>query len=200
METERMFVAVRLPDGVRDHLDAMVEPRRDAVWRWAEAEQFHITLAFYAEVEPWRQDDLCAKLADAASRSDPFPVSVHGVGCLPDVARARVLHAAVSDPHDGLRPLAVRAKNAATTSGIEVAREHFVPHVTLARSRAPLEASRWVRALVELSPPAWDVTEIALVASHLGRGPRRAPVHEVREVFALGAAAASARSRRDAPG
>ncbi len=191
-----MFAAVMLPDRVRDHLEVLVEPRRDQAWRWSPPEHWHITLAFYAAVEPWRLDELTPKLAHAAERSEPFRLALNGVGCFPDVSRAKVLYAAVDDPTATLPALAERARNAATTTGIEVTRERYVAHVTLARANRAIEASRWMRALTELFTPSWQVDEIALVQSHLGQGPRGRPRYEVRERFPLGKPALRARAGR----
>lgn len=181
--TDRMFAAVLLPDQVRDSLDLIVEPRRDDDWRWTRPESWHLTLSFYESVEPWRYELLIDRLAEAARRTPPFPVGIEGVGCFPTPALAKVLYGAVDDPTESLPPLHRRCRHAATTSGIEVAAERYVPHLTLARAARPMVATRWLRALVGLSAEQWQVTEIALVQSHLGRG---RPRYEVRETFPLG--------------
>lgn len=182
----RIFAAVRLPDEASGALAGFVEPRRDSEWRWTRADTWHITLVFLAHVDAWRLDELNAKLADAASRTRPFEVSVQGVGCFPDVARAKVVYAAIADPTDSLPGLSARTKTAATTSGIEVARERYLPHVTLARRKRSLDASRWVRALSGLWTPTWTVAEIVLFESHIGEGHGRATRHEAVERFPLG--------------
>lgn len=182
---ERLFAAVLPPGEVLDDLARWVDPRRDDAWRWAEASTWHITLAFYENVDPWRYDALVEALASAARRAPAFRLTLRGVGCFPSVARARVLYAGVDDPTASLAPLAARAHTAATSNGIEVARESYTPHVTLARRNRPEDASRYVRALTALETPAWGVQEIVLVESFLGQGPGGRPRYEVRERLPL---------------
>lgn len=181
-----MFAAILLPDDIRDELERIVEPRRDDQWRWSATETWHITLAFYAAVDPWRYEPLLDKLAGAASRTSPFPAGLAGVGTFPpaDPGRAKLLYAAVDDPVGALAPLHRRCHNAAATTGIPVAAETYTPHLTLARSSRPIVALRWLRALAGVETQRWQVEEFALVQSHLGAGP---PRYEVRERFGLGA-------------
>ena len=62
----------------------------------------------------------------------------------------------------------------------------FHPHLTLARTGRPVEATRWIRVLDAHCGPTWWAEEVALVQSHLGEGPRRRPRYETVETFPLG--------------
>ena len=183
---ERLFTAVVPPVAVIDEVARWVDPRRDDAWRWTDASDWHVTLAFYANVDAWRYEGLVERLGAAAGRTKPFSLSVRGVGCFASVLEARVLYAVVADPAGALPDLAAHCHTAATTSGIEVARHAYHPHVTLARRNQLVDGSRHLRALAELATTPWDVTEFALVQSFLGRGPRGTPRYEVRERFPLG--------------
>ena len=67
---------------------------RPAPFRWASAEQFHVTLAFLADVEERRIDDLAERLGRAAAASVPRSRrAIAGGGAFPNAARARVLWA-----------------------------------------------------------------------------------------------------------
>jgi 2'-5' RNA ligase len=182
---ERLFTAVIPPADVIDELARWVDPRRDAAWRWADASDWHVTLAFYADVEPWRYEELVERLTSATARTTEFRLGLRGVGCFGSAAKAHVLYAEVDDPRGALPDLGARCHTAATTTGIDVARQKYYPHVTLARRNQPADASRQLRALAELGTAAWDVTEVALVESFLGQGPRGTPRYEIRERFAL---------------
>jgi len=188
---ERLFAAVVPPAAAIDELARWVEPRRDDAWRWTDASDWHVTLAFFADVDPWRYDALVERLGLAAGRTEPFSLSLRGVGCFASALKARVLYAAVVDAVDALPGLAARCHTAATTSGIEVPRETYHPHVTLARRNQPVDGSRHLRALAELATTPWNVADFALVQSFLGQGPRGTPRYEVRERFPLGRASAA---------
>jgi 2'-5' RNA ligase len=90
--TLRMFAALVPPPEAVEHLDAFLEVRRTAgAFRWATAEQLHVTLAFLASVEERRLDDLTERLARAAARRTTFETAIAGGGAFPNPARARIL-------------------------------------------------------------------------------------------------------------
>jgi RNA 2',3'-cyclic 3'-phosphodiesterase len=185
----RMFVAVVPPDDVVEHLDAFLEVRRAAgPFRWASAEQLHLTLAFLAEVPDRRLDDLVERLGRAGTRRTCFEAAVSGGGAFPNVARARVLWAGLDLDEQGrveLTRMATGARAAANRAGIPVDGQRFRPHVTLARLRHPEDVTSWVRLLDAYRGPAWTVDRLTLVASYLGQGPRGRPRYRPVEEFPL---------------
>jgi 2'-5' RNA ligase len=182
---ERLFTAVIPPADIVDQLSRWIDPRRDPEWRWMDASEWHVTLAFYADVEPWRYEELVDRLTSATARTPSFPLRLRSVGCFASAAKAHVLYAEVEDPAGSLPDLAAHCHTAATTSGIEVPRQKYHPHVTLGRRNRPADGSRHLRALAELETDRWDVTEIAIIQSFLGQGPRGTPRYVVRERLSL---------------
>ena len=195
----RMFVAVVPPEDVVEHLEEFLAPRREAApFRWTLPEQFHLTLAFAAHVPDRSYDDLVARLERAARKRTPMQARFVGGGAFPNVGRARVLYAGVETDDEELGRTATGARAALSKAGADVDGQRFRPHLTLARIRRPVEATKFVRLLDAYSGPTWTIDEIALVVSHLGEGPRRRPRHEVVETFSLGRAG-NGRARPDAP-
>lgn len=186
----RLFVALVPPEEAVEHLDEFLEVRRSAAsFRWASAEQLHVTLAFLAEVEERRLDDLLEGLARAAAKRTAFDTAIAGGGAFPDAARARVLWAGLDLDKDAgavMDRLAAGCRAAANQAGIPVDGQRFRPHVTLARLNRPTEVSDWVRLLHGYAGPRWAPDRVALVASHLGEGPRGRPRYEVVEELELG--------------
>src|SRR3954466_3974445 len=138
-----MFVALVPPAEAVEHLEAFLEPRRPAGhFRWAGREQLHVTLAFLADVEERRLDDLTERLARAVGRRTSFGTALAGGGAFPNAARARVLWTGL-DLDDGGRTepdrLATGCRAAANRAGIPVDGQRFRPHVTLARIGQPAE-------------------------------------------------------------
>ena len=185
----RMFVAVVPPAEVVEHLDDFLEVRRAAAaFRWAPAEQLHVTLAFFADVPDRRLDDLVERLGRAAARRTAFEAAVAGGGAFPNAARARVLWAGPRSrrarPHE-LTRMATGARAAANRAGVPVDGQRFRPHLTLARVGQPQDVTSWVRLLDTYRGPAWTVDRLTLVASYLGEGPRGRPRYQPVEEFAL---------------
>ena len=184
----RMFVALLPPEHALEDLADFARPRQEAEpgFRWTVPEQWHVTLAFLADVADRHLDDLVARLERAAARRTPFPVTLAGAGAFPDPARAKVLFVGVETHGEELARLVTGTRAAATKAGCPVDGGRFHPHVTLARTGRPVQATRWLRVLDAYRGPTWTATEITLVASHLGEGPRRRPRYESVETFRLG--------------
>lgn len=187
-----MFAALVPPESALEDLGEFLRPRQEAEsgFRWTVPDQWHVTLAFMPRVVDRSLDDLLARLERAARRRTSFSVSIAGGGAFPNAGRAKVLYAGldVGDAEE-LRRLATGARAAANKAGAEVeGGARFHPHVTLARIGRPLDVTRWIRVLDAYRGPTWDATEVSLVESHLGEGPRRRPRYEVIESFPLGSA------------
>lgn len=185
----RMFVAVVPPVEVLEDLGEFLTPRQVAEpdFRWTAREQWHLTLAFMANVEDRHLDDLVARLERAAARRTSFDLRIAGGGAFPNPARAKVLFAGVDagTSHEELTRLATGARAGASKSGAVTGGGRFHPHLTLARLKRPAEVSRWVRVFESYRGPTWTAGEITLVQSHLGEGPRRRPRYEVAGTFPL---------------
>ena len=176
-----MFAAVVPPLEVVEHLDDFLDARRAAgSFRWAPLEQFHMTVAFFADVPDRVCEDLLEGLGRAAARRTPFVAAVAGGGAFPNVSKARVLWAGLDLDEHGrteLTRLATGARAAANQAGAVVESRRFRPHVTLARLAHPQEVTRWVRLLDGYRGPPWTVDHLTLIASYLGEGPRGRPRH-----------------------
>jgi RNA 2',3'-cyclic 3'-phosphodiesterase len=182
----RAFVAVVPPVEVVQHLDDFLSVRREAAaFRWSDPDQWHVTLAFTDALPDRSLDELEDLLAETAGRHQAFGMRITGGGAFPHADGARVLFAALEAdaPMDGL---AAGCRSALSRAGARVDGQRFRPHVTLGRLGRPANVTSWVRLLDTYDGPRWVVDEVALVASHLGEGPRRRPRHEVIGTYALG--------------
>ncbi len=179
-----MFAALEPSAEAVEHLDTFLDPRRAAGGdlRWSAADQVHLTLAFYADVDEHRLDELVERLAVAAARRSAFQARIAGGGAFPDPAGAKVLWAGLElapGAPEELDRLATGARAAASRAGVVVDGRSFRPHLTVARLARAGPATRWVRLLDAYRGPAWPVDRVALVASHPGAGGRGRPRHEV---------------------
>ena len=181
----RMFVAVLLPEEIREDLERFLEPRPGLAW--SDPAQWHLTLAFCADVDDWRLDDLTDRLTAVARKHEPFRLALAGAGAFPSVERAKVLWAGVEQPEEQpLHSLAAGARSAANASGCCPDGARFRPHLTLARLRGSGDATHWLHVLDTFTSSDWQVREIAIVESFLGQGRRGRARHEVMARIPLG--------------
>ena len=180
----RLFAAVDSPPEVSASLAEAVGNEADERIRRVPPEQWHLTLAFYGEVDASKTDKLQEGLARAAERTRPFGVRLAGAGTFPRQAnRARVLWIGLDGEVDAMRRLADRCAGAGRRARIAVDDRKFRPHLTLARARREtVDVQAVVDRLSSYSSPWWTVTSLRLVHSHLGPVVR----HETLREFALG--------------
>ena len=95
----RLFVALDLPDDVRDALAALGAAADQAVWRPVAPEALHVTLAFLGSRPP---EDVAAIAPIVAAEHAAPPLALGDVLLLPP-RRARVLTVALDDPTGALR-------------------------------------------------------------------------------------------------
>lgn len=189
----RAFFAVAPPQEVLDDLAAHLEPRRAAdtehTWRWTRVEHLHLTLAFLAGLPDHREDEVADAAAQWAARQQPLRMQWGRAGAFPDPGGAKVMWIGVTDDEVGreLSRWSRALRDLSSHAGADVDGQRFVPHVTVARSARRVRAGRWVQSLDAYESPAFDVSQVVLVQSHLGEGPGRSPRYEVRHTLTLGA-------------
>ncbi|GGW66314.1 RNA 2',3'-cyclic phosphodiesterase [Streptomyces lucensis JCM 4490] len=188
----RLFAAVLPPDDVTDALAREVAalrglPGADGL-RWTGRPGWHFTLAFYGEVADELVPGLTDRLAWAAHRAAPFGLALAGGG---QFGHGRALWAGATGDVEALRLLAGRAESAARKAGVPMSgHRRYQPHLTVARSRDAVDVRPHVDLLREFTGPAWTVTDLALVRSHLPRSgvPGEQPRYETVGRWALGGA------------
>ena len=149
--------------------------------RWTGRDAWHVTLAFLGEVDEQVSVRLMPRLERAAARHSTLLVSLGGAGAFPGTARARVLWTGVRDEPRGLAALAASVAAGARRAGALPAEEgrRFQPHLTLARSRAPVDVRPLVDSLSGYTGTPWTAGEIYLIRSHLPGGrPHERPRYE----------------------
>ena len=175
----RLFAALVPPPEALEHLDEFLDVRRDAgEFRWVQADQVHVTLAFLDHVPDHKLDDLVERLGRAASRRAAFETAISGGGAFPNAGRAKVLWAGLDLDEPGrteLDRLATGCRAAASRAGIAVdgaqvpAAPHRGPHQVSARRQQLGPAPRLLRG----AAVAGDGADARPVVPR--RGPARPP-------------------------
>jgi 2'-5' RNA ligase len=137
--SKRLFVAIDLPDSVRQRL-VNLDPHI-AGMRWANGAQMHLTLGFFGNVPGAVDIVLREKLA--AIQFGAFFLPIKGVGTFPPKGPPKIVWIGVGSGHPHLFQLHKRVNDVAVSVGLEVDLRSWHPHVTLARCRdVPANAVR----------------------------------------------------------
>jgi 2'-5' RNA ligase len=125
----RLFVALALPTLVKTQLAALSGGIPGA--KWVPPENYHLTLRFIGEIEPWRAEEVDAALA--AIRAPRFDLALAGIGTFEKAGRIVSLHVP-AERSEALGRLQGKVETALQRVGLEPERRRFAPHVTLART------------------------------------------------------------------
>jgi len=187
----RLFLAIRPPRAVLDHLEPALDGVRDRAGRalrWTEPEQRHLTLAFHPEVPAGAVDDVVADAGRIAAGHAPLDLHLAGAGEFSH----RTLWVGVGGQVRELGALLAEPWLA------DDDRDRRRAHLTVARvagaaprprgrrrgePRPPAPATvllaEAVYALTVYRGPQWTADEVEVVASRLGEGRSGGPLHEV---------------------
>ncbi len=131
----RVFVALNLPDTVRQSLWTTTSRLRDAAFpvKWVRPEGIHLTLKFLGEVDDAREAELQDALRRAVAGSKALPLAVGGFGVFPDLRRPRVVWAGIA-PDPALELLQHGVEREFGPLGFPPEGRAFRPHLTLGRA------------------------------------------------------------------
>ncbi len=181
-ERWRVFLAIEIPDAVREALTATLaalQSLQESI-RINPTERMHLTLHFLGQLPRPTVELLPPAVAAVVAGKHGFRLSVQGVGAFPAIARPRVLWAGIAGADlPRLNALQAELGDGLRTTGLTVEGERFHPHLTLGRVRRPLKgpertllrewSARWVAATFGEVP----VDQVRLIRSQLGGGPPR---------------------------
>lgn len=136
----RLFVAIRLP---KEALPAVLEAARplDGALgaRPLAPENLHLTLKFIGDADAEKAKRI--ETALSAIRFQPFPVSLSGAGAFPSQNVPRAIW--IGGKSEGAESLAAKAEEA--LSFLNLPKEKFAVHLTVARSKGVADIEDFLR-------------------------------------------------------
>ncbi|MEQ8199838.1 MAG: RNA 2',3'-cyclic phosphodiesterase [Syntrophomonadaceae bacterium] len=133
----RMFVAIAVPDSVKQHArmirNLLGRSRPDI--KWVEYDNYHLTVKFLGEVKGSDLPQLKKQLTLAGESAPPFYLSAGGVGYFPNSRHPRVIWLGIKGELDKASFLGERVDAYLGELGFEPEKEHRF-HLTLGRARS----------------------------------------------------------------
>ncbi|GGD59680.1 RNA 2',3'-cyclic phosphodiesterase [Paenibacillus nasutitermitis] len=200
-ESQRLFVAVPLPDTLKLRISAWTNDVRSSLpfRKWTNEADLHVTLHFLGDTSATRIPELEAALVSevGSGRIQPFHLSLAGTGTFGNPEQPRVLWAGLGGELDQLRALQHLIVDTMTPLGFPAEDRAYSPHLTLARKYTGKEAfilpellladnssgqmdygsppntdEQLQREAYDMdNPPGWLVDEIILYRTHMHRVP-----------------------------
>jgi RNA 2',3'-cyclic 3'-phosphodiesterase len=181
-ETYRVFIAIPLPEQVKDEIERAQEELRGALpeecIRWTKRWQFHLTLKFLGDVESQRLEALMNSVGRACEGFGVLQLRAGRIGFFPDLRHPRVVWTRVHDGRQRL-PVLQRAVETATAGFTSEEPEGtFTGHVTLGRcktikgSQADILA-KLAKAMEGRFFGEWTADRIDIIRSELASGGSR---------------------------
>lgn len=165
MKTERLFIAIDLPENIAQSLVALDPHYRGLVF--SPPEQIHCTLAFFAAVGPETTDALKRKLSTISFRA--FFLPVLGLGTFSKKGVPHILWIGVGRAHPHLFQLHQRVNEAALACNLPIEERAWTPHFTIARARgiSPALMKSFLKKHRECDAGMIHVREFRLYSSKL---------------------------------
>ncbi len=139
MAQVRSFIAIELPDGLKQELvrlQARLKSEAPPVVKWVDPSGIHLTLKFLGSVAVDRIGDITGAIEAAARGIAPFRLEVKGLGVFPSPRRVQVVWVGVEgEEADKLKQLYQRLESNLARLDFAPESRPFSPHLTLARLR-----------------------------------------------------------------
>ncbi|HEX8524282.1 MAG TPA: RNA 2',3'-cyclic phosphodiesterase [Tepidisphaeraceae bacterium] len=150
----RMFLAIELPEDVREHLvrvQEAVAPALDGI-AMTRPENLHVTVKFLGEVDEAKSGELCDSIAKVTSAA--IDLEAVGVECFPPRGTIRIVAAQMAGDVQALAGVHAAIEQRCKFLGFEKENRKYRPHVTLGRARKPL-APNTRKTVEEASAKLW---------------------------------------------
>jgi len=168
---KRLFLAIELPEYVKDSLETLGEETLKG-FHYVSRERFHLTLKFIGDIPGQLQQEI-VKAIDPIEVHQ-FLLPIEGLGSFPSKGHPHAVWAGVSSAHPRLFQLHKRIEDALFSIGIEPEKRIYHPHITIARVNhaADETVKQFLKRHPDFGAAPFKVEEFHLLQSELIEGRR----------------------------
>jgi len=130
----RIFIAINLPEKVKETLSGYQEKWSDLPVRWVKFQSLHLTLDFLGEIEDQDLAEICRGLKDIAPKHSPFFINLTQINYDVEGEKMPRLIWATGEKSEKLSLLKKNLDIFLNKKiGFNTERRDFLPHITLGR-------------------------------------------------------------------
>jgi 2'-5' RNA ligase len=176
MEKLRLFIAISIPDPVRNeiiHVQREMQPLAPSgAARWTRPDQFHLTLRFLGDVPVAGLEKLKESVNAVCRSAQPLQMRAEGVGFFPNPHSPQVVWVGIDDQAGLLVDLQKRIENVVRPFAAEPGEKNFSGHVTLGRLKnlKPSDARKLAahaQTIKDRLFGEWTAHEVEVIRSEL---------------------------------
>jgi 2'-5' RNA ligase len=138
MERIRSFIAIELPDPLKealDQLESRLKTDRQPYVKWVDPASIHLTLKFLGSISADSVAEITRAIGAAVAGTAPFRLRSGTLGVFPNPKRVQVVWVGLEGELDQLNRLQQKLEASLSPLGFPPERRRFTPHLTLARLR-----------------------------------------------------------------
>jgi 2'-5' RNA ligase len=176
METIRSFIAIELPDEVKETVAIIIKRLRPAQYRyvkWVAPAGIHLTIKFLGNISSDQIPKITDIMKTAAGRVPPLELRLGGLGMFPNEQRPRVIWVALEGNTEPLAVMQREIEKALEPLGFAPENRALTSHLTLGRVRdnASPEERKEIGSVVKEKKIDYDASftlkELSLMKSTL---------------------------------
>jgi len=136
MNEVRAFIAIELPEALKQRLEELVNRLRNQGppgVKWVKPDGIHLTIKFLGNVPPDSLAGISGAVAESAKGIAPICLRAENLGVFPNPRRTQVIWVGVGGEVDRLISLQKRLETNLARLGFTPEARPFSPHLTLAR-------------------------------------------------------------------
>ena len=180
----RTFISIDIPFGsaLKALHSDLQQNLKGVEMKLAETNQYHITFAFLGEIRPDQSNSIVADLTTIHLPSHHIELSLHGTGIFTHNSQPQVLWVGM-EPEKGFMELYAQIQEVLSKHGFPQEKNHFSPHLTIARIRKVLPGNNLLALLEKYSNASFGkimLTEFVLYQSILTQ---QKPIHRALKIF-----------------
>lgn len=167
----RTFISIPVPKEVWSKKNMLYSTLEDSPSNinWVKNEQLHLTIKFLGETTESLFDKIKSEIAESASKSSPFELTIDKTGCFPKKERPRILWLGIDGNITSLNSLFLNVEKKMEFLGFPKSEENYFPHITLARIKYPQKHTPDITTFLKSSydPIDFTVDRVQFLSSEL---------------------------------